>query len=43
MISYGGRYSYTDAGDTANSQVVVHDYGDKSLVFEVRGLNTDPG
>lgn len=40
VISYGGRFGYTDAGDTANTQVVVHDYGDKSLVFEVRGLNT---
>ncbi|MCO6454403.1 MAG: Gfo/Idh/MocA family oxidoreductase [Pirellulaceae bacterium] len=41
VLSYGGRYGYTDAGDTANTQVVIHDYGDKSLVFEVRGLATD--
>jgi hypothetical protein len=40
-VSYGGRLAYEDAGDTANTQVVVHDYGDKSLVFEVRGLPTD--
>ncbi len=40
VVSYGGRFSYTDAGDTANTQVVVHDYGDSSLVFEVRGLKT---
>jgi predicted dehydrogenase len=40
VISYGGRFGYVDAGDTANTQVVVHDYGDKSLVFEVRGLKT---
>ena len=40
VFSYGGRLGYTDAGDTANTQVVVHDYGDKSLVFEVRGLET---
>jgi len=40
VISYGGRFSYTDAGNTANTQVVVNDYGDKTLVFEVRGLNT---
>lgn len=40
VISYGGRFSYVDAGDTANTQVVAHDYGDKSLVFEVRGLKT---
>ncbi len=40
IISYGGRFGYEDAGDTANTQVVVHDYGDQSLVFEVRGLKT---
>ena len=40
VISYGGRFGYEDAGETANTQVVAHDYGDKSLVFEVRGLNT---
>ena len=41
IISYGGRFSYVDAGETANTQVAVHDYGSKSLVFEVRGLKTD--
>jgi predicted dehydrogenase len=41
VISYGGRLGYTDAGETPNTQVVVHDYGPKSLVFEVRGLETD--
>lgn len=41
VVSYGGRFSYSDAGETANTQVVVHDYGDKSLVFEVRGLKTN--
>jgi predicted dehydrogenase len=40
-FSYGGRLGYEDAGETANTQVCVHDYGDKSLVFEVRGLRTD--
>ena len=40
VVSYGGRFGYEDAGDTANTQVIVHDYGDKSLVFEVRGLPT---
>src|SRR5262245_2690816 len=41
-FSYGGRLSYEDAGETANTQVVVHDYGNKTLVFEVRGLKTSP-
>jgi predicted dehydrogenase len=48
-FSYGGRVGYfdkdgkplQDAGETPNTQVVVHDYGDRSLVFEVRGLKTD--
>lgn len=42
VFSYGGRFGYEDAGETANTQVSVHDYGDKTLVFEVRGLVTQP-
>jgi predicted dehydrogenase len=42
VFSYGGRFGYVDAGDTANTQVVVHDYGDRALAFEVRGLETKP-
>jgi len=47
VISYGGRLGYqaerkdeiyVDAGDTANTQVTVYDYGDKCIVFETRGL-----
>jgi hypothetical protein len=41
VISYGGRFAYEDAGDTANTQVCIFDYGDQTLVFEVRGLETD--
>jgi predicted dehydrogenase len=41
VLSYGGRLGYEDAGETANTQVSVHDYGDKTLVFEVRGLPTE--
>jgi len=42
IFSYGGRFGYEDAGETANTQVVVCDYGKQSLVFEVRGLETKP-
>ena len=42
VISYGGRLGYVDAGDTANTQVAIHRSGDKTLVHEVRGLETDP-
>ncbi len=41
VVSYGGRLGYIDAGETANTQVIIHDYGPKKLVFEVRGLKTD--
>ena len=41
VVSYGGRWGYEDAGETANTQVSVFDYGDKTLIFEVRGLPTD--
>ncbi|MDZ7617564.1 MAG: Gfo/Idh/MocA family oxidoreductase [Patescibacteria group bacterium] len=42
VISYGGRLGYVDAGDTANTQVAIHKFGDKTIVFEVRGLEAGP-
>jgi len=42
VITYGGRLGYFDAGDTANTQVSIHKFGDKTITFEVRGLETDP-
>ena len=51
IISYGGRLGYdiernnpdyVDAGDTANTEVAIYDYGDKCLVFETLGLQTGP-
>ncbi|MEX0676588.1 MAG: Gfo/Idh/MocA family oxidoreductase [Pirellulales bacterium] len=41
VLSYGGRLAYEDAGDTANTQMIIHGYGDAALVFEVRGLATE--
>jgi predicted dehydrogenase len=41
VVSYGGRFGYEDAGETANTQISIHGYGDKTLVFEVRGLATE--
>ncbi len=41
VIAYGGRFGYEDAGQTANTEVVILDYGPKTLVFETRGLKTD--
>ena len=42
VIAYGGRLGYEDAGDVANTEVALFEFGDKTLVFEVRGLETDP-
>ena len=41
VIAYGGRLGYEDAGDTANTETAIYQFGDKTLVFEVRGLETD--
>jgi predicted dehydrogenase len=41
-ISVGGRFGYTDDGETANTQIALFDYGQAKLIFEVRGLRTDP-
>ncbi len=45
VFSIGGRLGYIDDGETANTQMVVHNYGDALLIFEVRGLpsKTVPG
>lgn len=40
VLSYGGRFGKKDYGETANTHVIIHDYGPKTLVFEVRGLKT---
>ena len=45
VMSYAGRIGPgwdEDAGDTANIQVVINEFGDKTLVFEVRNMATDP-
>ena len=36
--SVGGRLGYEDDGETANTQIVYHDYEKAPLLFEVRGL-----
>jgi predicted dehydrogenase len=38
IMSFGGRLGYEDAGNSANTQVVLHDYPDAPLIFETRGL-----
>ncbi len=39
--SLGGRFGYKDDGETPNTQIVVSDYGDTQIIFEVRGLPCD--
>ena len=38
ILSIGGRLGYNDAGDTPNTQTVLHDYPEAPLIFETRGL-----
>jgi len=38
IISIGGRLGYDDAGDTPNTQTVLHDYPEAPIIFETRGL-----
>ena len=42
VISFGGRFVHDDAGQTPNTQVVLHDYGDKTIIQEIRGLKSKP-
>ncbi|MDR0337852.1 MAG: Gfo/Idh/MocA family oxidoreductase [Planctomycetaceae bacterium] len=51
VFTYGGRLgydvetknpNYIDAGDTANTSVTIYNYGEKSIVCEVRGLPSPP-
>jgi len=42
VLSVGGRLGYEDAGETPNTQMVVHTFGRATIVQEVRGLKTDP-
>ncbi len=41
-ISVGGRMGYQDAGETPNTQMVVHTFGPTTVMQEVRGLKSDP-
>lgn len=50
IVTYGGRLGYQaekkdpryiDAGDTGNTEVSIYDYGDRSIVFETRGLGVN--
>jgi predicted dehydrogenase len=40
VLSLGGRFGYSDQGQTPNTEMTVFDYGDTQLIYEVRGLKT---
>jgi len=40
VSSTGGKYIFQDDQETPNTQIATFDYGDKELMFEVRGLPT---
>ncbi len=42
VVSVGGRFGYDDDGETANSQIILLEYDDAPLIFEVRGLPSQP-
>ncbi len=42
IASTGGKYAYDDEQETPNTQIATYDYGDSEIVFEVRGLPTQP-
>ena len=41
VMSGGGRYGYSDDGQTPNTQLVAFEFDDCELQFEVRGLPTN--
>jgi predicted dehydrogenase len=43
VISVGGRLGYEDAGNTPNTQTVLHAYEKAPLIFETRGLPESKG
>ena len=43
ILSIGGRFGYQDDGQTANTQIALHQYPEAPLIFEVRGLPEKSG
>jgi predicted dehydrogenase len=41
-VSTGGKYVYDDDQETPNTQLASFDYGNAEIVFEVRGIHTNP-
>ena len=43
IISLGGRFGWNDQGQTPNVQMVVYDYGETKLIFQVNNLKPRGG
>jgi predicted dehydrogenase len=43
VTSIGARIGYEDAGNSPNTQIVLHDFAEGPLMFEVRGLPEKTG
>ena len=43
VMSIGGRFGVDDAGETANTQIVLCDFPTAPAIYEVRGLPSQPG
>lgn len=41
VLSLGGRWGYSDQGQTPNTQIALFDFGQTQMIFEVRGLTRD--
>ena len=41
VMSLGGRFGYSDDGQTPNTQILYFDYEEAPIIFEVRGLPTN--
>src|ERR1043166_7528184 len=39
VVTVGGRFGYTDQGQTPNTQISLMDFGETKMIFEVRGLS----
>ena len=39
VLSFGGRYGYTDDGQTPNTLVAIYDYDGIPVIYEARGLS----
>lgn len=42
VLTVGGRFNFGDSGETANTQITAHEFGDFAILQETRNLKTEP-